>query len=40
MNFKTFIRVKNCIAFLTSWHDDIWNNCDLIGLIEKELTKD
>jgi hypothetical protein len=23
-----------------SWHNDIWNNCDLMDLIEMKLTKD
>lgn len=40
MNLKTVIRIKNSIAFLTSWHDDIRDDFDLIDLVEKKLTKD
>lgn len=40
VDFESFSRVKNSIAFFAGWHGYSWNHFDLMGLIEMKLSLD
>jgi len=38
MDFKTFIRIKNCATFLTGGHNNNCDSFDLTDLVEMKLA--